>query len=129
MMGSDGPRDAAVAALLRALPPAPLPEALAGHERVLARARMLSRLASVHAAAHRGDRPLLVAGLAGSSVAALALLALLAWMWSGLTARLASRSELGMAAALGLPQLIAITLAAGLALILAIVLPLVLAED
>jgi hypothetical protein len=114
-----------VSTYLRGLAPAPLPAALARPGDVLLRARLLARLSSTRGLP-RADRPLWAAGLLGPAAAGLALLALLARSAAGLET---ARVQLGLAAAAGLPQLIAIAACAGVALAAAIVLPLVLLEE
>ena len=115
-----------VTTYLRGLPPPPLPGPLAGHEQVFLRARLLARLGSTREGARRSERPLWAAGLAGPAAAGLALLALAARSGEGLAA---ARQQIGLAAMSGLPQLVALALAAGLVLAVAIVLPLVLLEE
>ena len=113
-----------VASYLRGLPAPPLPESLARPDRILLRARLLAKLSSTRAA-DGGERPVWAAGLAGPAAAGLALAALLARGASSLE----QHGGLGLAAVSGLPQLVAIALAAGVVLAAAIVLPLVLVEE
>jgi hypothetical protein len=124
-MPSSNPDVEIVAAYLRGLPAPPLPEALANPDSILLRARLLAKLSSTRAA-DRGERPLWAAGFGGTAAAGLALLALFARSASSLEA---ARDRLGLVAASGLPQLIAIAVAAGVVLAAAIVLPLVLVEE
>jgi hypothetical protein len=119
------PNPDVVAAYLRGLPAPPLPESLARPAGILLRARLLAKLSSTRAA-DRGERPLWTAGLAGPAAAGLALVALLA---RGVSSLDAARGGLGLAAVSGLPQLVAIAVAAGVVLAAAIVLPLVLVEE